>query len=230
LLLGFWIFAGLAALGALISNGALRFREYERVVTVKGLAEREMPADVVLWPIQFNAADNDIGAVYEKLEVDSQRIREYLLEAGVQADEINSSPPRVTDKLAQAYGNSTRIALRYSATQTLTVYSRHVERVRSALAGLGVLGKSGIAFMAEDYQHQTQYIFTRLNEVKPAMVEEATRNARSVALKFAEDSESQLGKIKRANQGHFSITSRDSQTPHIKKVRVVSTIEYYLSD
>ena len=81
-----------------------------------------------------------------------------------------------------------------------------------------------------NYHSQTEYIFTRLNEVKPEMIEEATRKAREVAEKFASDSQSKLGKIKNASQGQFSIYARDKNNPHIKKVRVVSTVQYYLSD
>jgi hypothetical protein len=230
LILSLGIFAGLAVLGAALGESALRFKEYERSVTVKGLAEREMPADIVLWPIQYTAAENDLAALYSKLEQDSNQIREYLLTSAIDPAEISISPPRVTDKLAQQYGEPSRIALRYTAVQTLTVYSKNVDHVRKTLEGLAILGKQGIAFTGGDYQNQIQYLFTHLNEIKPEMIEEATRNGRSVALKFAKDSDSALGKIKRANQGTFSITSRDSQTPYIKKVRVVSTIEYYLSD
>ncbi len=98
------------------------------------------------------------------------------------------------------------------------------------MKALSKLGKQGIVFTAGNYQTQTEYIFTRLNEVKPEMIEEATRKAREVAQKFASDSQSALGKIKRASQGQFSILPRDKNNPHIKKIRVVSTIEYYLSD
>lgn len=80
------------------------------------------------------------------------------------------------------------------------------------------------------YQNSTEYLFTRLNEIKPGMIEEATTKAREVARKFAKDSDSRLGKIKKASQGQFSINDRDKNNPHIKKIRVVSTIEYYLSD
>ena len=92
------------------------------------------------------------------------------------------------------------------------------------------LGKQGIVFTGSNYQSQTEYIFTRLNEVKPEMIEEATRKARQVAEKFASDSKSTLGKIRSASQGQFSINARDKNNPHIKKVRVVSTVAYYLSD
>jgi hypothetical protein len=98
------------------------------------------------------------------------------------------------------------------------------------MSDLAQLGKQGIVFTGGNYQSQTEYLFTRLNEVKPAMIEEATNKAREVAVKFAQDSQSTLGKIKRASQGQFSISARDNNTPHIKRVRVVSTVEYYLSD
>lgn len=95
---------------------------------------------------------------------------------------------------------------------------------------LAALGKKGIAFTGHSYQNSTEYLFTRLNEIKPIMVEEATTKAREVAEKFAKDSNSKLGKIKKAAQGQFSINNRDKNNPHIKKIRVVSTLEYYLSD
>ena len=92
------------------------------------------------------------------------------------------------------------------------------------------LSVKGIAFGGDDSGQRTEYIFTKLNDIKPAMIEEATQNARSVAEKFAADSQSRLGKIKTANQGLFSIEDRDSNTPYLKKVRVVSTVDYYLAD
>jgi hypothetical protein len=95
---------------------------------------------------------------------------------------------------------------------------------------LSELGKQGIVLSGGDYQSQPEYLFTRLNEVKPEMIEEATRQAREVAQKFAADSQSTLGRIRHASQGQFSIADRDRNNPHIKKVRVVSTVEYYLSD
>jgi len=110
------------------------------------------------------------------------------------------------------------------------VYSSNIEAVRMVMNKLSELGKQGIVFTGGGYQYQTEYIFTRLNEVKPEMIEEATRKAREVADKFANDSKSTLGKIKRASQGQFSISARDKNNPHIKRVRVVSTVEYYLSD
>lgn len=229
LLLGAGILLGLAALGYLMGSAVDRFKGYERTVTVKGLAEREVPADIVIWPIQFTAASNDLSQLYANIATSSERIEQFLGEQGIAADAVSVSMPAVTDKSAQQYGGQ-RPEFRYTALQTVTVYSDQVDKVRAAMEKLAGLGREGIAFSRTNYQGQTEYIFTGLNRLKPQMVEQATVEARRVAQKFAEDSDSVLGKIKRAAQGQFSIRDRDKNNPHIKKVRVVSTIEYYLSD
>jgi hypothetical protein len=230
LLLGSAIAIGLAALGYLLGDAAIRFKEYERSVAVKGLSEREYPADIVIWPIQFSAADNDLESLYATIETNTGRIREFLLAQGVSADEISVAPPSITDKSAQRFGDGQRAEFRFTAAQTVTVYSSQVERVRGVMDKLGQLGKQGIAFGGSEFGDQPEYLFTRLNEVKPGMIEEATMKAREVAEKFAADSGSRLGKIRQASQGQFTIEPRDRNNPHIKKVRVVSTVEYYLSD
>ena len=154
----------------------------------------------------------------------------FLTERGIAEEAISFSTPAMTDKSAQRYGGSEQFAFRYVATQTVTVFSEEVEKVRNVMGELVELGKQGITLSGDEYQVRTEYLFTKLNEIKPQMIEHATKEARQVALKFAEDSNSRLGKIKTASQGQFSITPRDNNTPHIKNIRVVSTIEYYLSD
>ena len=228
--LGAFIFLGLSALGHLLGCAAIDFKEYERTVTVKGLSEREYEADIVIWPLQFTEASNDLEDLYVSIEASTSKIQAFLHDNGVTSTEISFSPPALTDKSAQQYGNNAKAEFRYTALQTVTVYSKNIEGVRAVMSTLSELGKKGIAFTGGNYQSQTEYIFTRLNEVKPEMIEEATRKAREVAQKFAADSKSALGKIRRASQGQFSITPRDKHNPHIKKVRVVSTVEYYLSD
>ncbi len=229
-ILGTFILAGLAVLGYLLGSAAIRFKEYERTVTVKGLSEREYPADIVIWPIQFTETGNDLTKLYDAIDASAAKIRRFLEKKGIDPGEITISPPTVTDKSAQQYGGGAKAQFRYTGIQTVTVYSRNVGQVRKVMGSLSELGKTGIAFTGGNYQDQTEYLFTRLNEVKPEMIEDATRKARVVAEKFAADSRSRLGKIKRAFQGQFSITPRDKNNPHIKKVRVVSTVEYYLSD
>jgi hypothetical protein len=227
--LGVFIFFGLAVLGFFVGSGFIKFKEFERSVTVKGLSEKEYPANIALWPIQFIVSNNDLKTLYESMEQDAYEISNFLRANGFKNNEITASPPEIVDKLAQGYEKS-KIEFRYSATQTITVYSKQIKSVRFTMNKLAELGKKGIVFTNGGYQNTTEYLFTRLNEIKPEMVEEATTKAREVAIKFAKDSNSKLGKIKKARQGQFSINERDKNNPHIKKVRVVSTIEYYLSD
>ena len=175
------------------------------------------------------AAHKDITGLYESIEKHANDIINFLKANGFEDNEITTSPPGIVDKLAQGYEKS-KIEYRYHATQTITVYSNKIKSVRFTINKLAELGKKGIILTDGGYQNTTEYFFTRLNEIKPEMVEEATIKAREVARKFAKDSESKLGKIKKARQGQFSINDRDKNNPHIKKIRVVSTIEYYLSD
>lgn len=230
LALALGIFLGLTALGWLVANAAIDVKEYERSVTVKGLAEQEYTADVVIWPIQFTLASNDLPSLYRDIDSNTDTIINFLTGQDIKREDITIGTPAITDKSAQQYGNQNRAEFRYTGMQTVTVYSEAIDAVRQVMGKLSELGKQGIVLTGNNYQSQTEYLFTRLNEIKPAMIEDATHKAREVAQKFAQDSDSRLGKIRRASQGQFSISPRDNNTPHIKKVRVVSTIEYYLSD
>jgi len=228
--LGAFLFLGLAVLGWQAGKAAVEVKLFERSVTVKGLSEREYPADVVIWPIQYTDAGNDLQALYASLDDSARRIREFLAGQGLDDSEVTVSPPVITDKSAQQYGGGPRAEFRYAAQQSVTVYSQQVEKVRGMMKRLSDLGRQGIVFSGGNFDTQPEYQFTRLNAVKPEMIEESTTKAREVARKFAADSASRLGKIRRASQGQFSISPRDRNNPHIKKVRVVSTVEYYLSD
>lgn len=228
-IIGLSLFAGLSVLGLFILKSTVNFKEYERTVTVKGLSEREVSADIVIWPVQFTEASNSLEGVYSSLQITADKIRSFLISKGVTESEISFSTPQLTDKSAQAYG-AENIQLRYVISQTVTIYSNNVEKIREIMTQMAELGKQGVALTGTYYQNMTDYQFTGLNELKPEMIEEATRNAREVAQKFADDSDSELGKIKTAYQGQFSISPRDQNNPHIKNVRVVSTIVYYLSD
>ena len=230
LILGGSIGIGIIIAAFLMGSSLVRFKLLDRTVVVKGLSEREVAADTAVWPIQFSAANNSLAALYATMETNTRHVTEFLRAAGFPQSEITIAAPVVTDKLAQRYGGGGDIGLRYAAQQTVTVYTAQVDRVRATQSSLGGLGKLGIVVGGEDYGTRTQYLFTGLNELKPVMIEEATKNARAVAQKFAADSNSRLGKIRRASQGQFTIEDRDASTPHIKKVRVVSTVEYALAD
>ena len=228
-ILGLAVVLGLGLLGWQLGGAAIAFKQLDRTVTVKGLAEREVAADIVIWPIQFIVADNDLQALYRSIDAGTEGVRAFLALHGIDAADVTVSSPAITDKVAQQWGNDSA-EYRYSATQTVTVYSRDIAKVRSIMSSLSELGKQGIVLQTGNYEAQTEYLYTQLNSIKPEMIEEATRNAREAAMKFAEDSESRLGKIRTASQGQFSISPRDKNNPHIMKVRVVSTVEYYLSD
>lgn len=222
---------GLAVSAWVLGNGLLNFKKLDRSVEVKGLAEREVPADTAVLPIGFSVTGNDLGQLYAGIESRNLKIVSFLEALGFKAGEISISPPSITDRQAQAYGNAELASrLRYTGKSVVTVYTRQVETVRQALPKLGDLGRQDIALNTGDYENRPRFLFTGLNALKPAMIEEATRNGRLAAEKFAKDSASTLGKIRRASQGQFSIEDRDQSTPYIKKVRVVSTIEFYLAD
>jgi hypothetical protein len=223
------IAAGLVGLGMMLASGILQFRALERTVEVKGLSEREMPANLAIWMISHADADNDLTALYARIESKSGRIAAFLAERGFTPAEVTVGPPAVVDRLALDYGGE-RARLRFGGRATVTVYSPKVDAVRKSLGELGELGRQGIALSTQGEGGGLEFVFNGLNEIKPAMIEEATRNARETATKFAADSASSLGKIRRASQGQFTIQDRDASTPHIKRVRVVSTIEYYLQD
>ena len=222
------IAGGFALLGSNISSGIESFVNRDRIVTVKGLSERQVKADRVIWPVGFRELGDDLQDVYGRIEKRKDQVVAFLKEAGLTDAEIEVASPQVTDAQAEMYANQ-KSRYRYSMTQTVTVSSDKVDLVRDLLVRQSDLIKAGVTLVA-DYSSRTSFQFTGLNTVKPAMIEEATKNARASAEKFAQDSGSSLGKIRRANQGQFSITDRDSNTPYIKSVRVVTTVEYFLKD
>ena len=226
---GLFIAIGLVALGWFIYASARYVKSRDRVVNVKGLAEREVKADIAIWPITFKQASNDLGALYTDMEDKQKMLINFLEKSGFAKDEITAGQFVTNDRATDTYSTQ-NVKFRYISKNTVTVYSNKVELVREAMNNIGELGKKGIAIVPPDYENRTEFLFTKLNEIKPEMVEEATAKAREVANKFARDSESTLGKLKSARQGQFSIFNRDSNTPHIKKVRVVTTMEYYLVD
>jgi len=229
-ILGFFICAGLIGFGWFAADAALRVKALDRTVTVKGLSEKEVPADIAIWPITFNEAGNDLGELTASVEAKNAAIIEFLKQNGFSPEEVTLAPPAITDRQAQGYADADRMKFRYTAMSTLTLYTRQVAAVLSARTRLAELGKQGIALAGQDYNARTEFLFSGLNALKPGMIEEATKQARAVAEKFAQDSQSRLGRIKNAQQGQFTISDRDSNNPHIKNVRVVSTVEYYLSD
>lgn len=226
---GFAIMIGLIALGIFVCKGLRSIAEKDQFVTVKGLAEREVIANKVVWPIPYYCVSNDIQQLYDELDKSSAAIIQFLKSNGISDSEIILSTPNVTDRLAQSY-TPENLTYRYQGRDVITVSSAQVEKVIELMKKQILLMKQGVNIGSEyGYGSEASFEYTDLNKIKPEMIEEATRNARAVAQKFAEDSESELGGIRNANQGQFSISSDDT-TPHIKNIRVVTTIDYILKN
>ena len=213
-------------MGFFVSKGLTSIANQEQYVTVKGLAERELLANKVVWPLPYKCVSNDMQKLYDEIEMNRDIILSFLKEGGITGDEIVISAPAVTDRLAQSYVPD-NIKFRYQAEAVITVISPQVEKVIELMGKQIELMKDGV-IISDEYSYRTQFEYTALNDIKPAMVEEATRNARAVAQKFADDSDCKLGNIKQATQGQFSITS-DETTPQIKNIRVVTTVKYALN-
>ncbi|MBO4466439.1 MAG: SIMPL domain-containing protein [Bacteroidales bacterium] len=224
---GLFVMIGLIVLGAMIPTAVAKLKSYDRTVTVKGLCEREVQADKVIWPLVIRVAGNDFASVYKEMERQNSIIRSFLKDGGIQDAEISLSSIDVSDSRTDTYNNDR--AMRYIIKSVMTVCSANVDKVRDLIANQNKLIEKGV-LLVNDWNTEIRYSYESLNDIKPAMVEEATKNARAVGQKFAQDSRSRLGKIKTASQGTFSISDRDSNTPWIKTVRVVNVVTYYIVD
>lgn len=220
---------GIVVLGLCVKSGLGSFSQNARIVTVKGLAEKEVKADKVIWPIVYKELGNDLNALYNTINKKNKVVLDLLASKGITADEITTSVD-VTDMDADAY-TADRSPYRYRVSSIITVNTKKVDTVLALLKEQTSLIQKGVAVTFSNYSYPSiQFEYTGLNEIKPEMIKEATKNARKAAEQFAIDSESKLGKIKTANQGQFSISDRDQNTPYIKNVRVVTTIQYMLED
>lgn len=222
---GLCVMAGLIFAGLMLPVAVREFKSFDRAVYVKGLCEKEVKADKAIWPLVVKVGGNDINDVYDRVESSTALVKDFLLSGGISEEEVTRSVS-ISDKNTLDYDSQR--PQRFVCKCVLTVCTQNVDAVVALMARQSELFSKGITFES-DWENRTEFSFEALNEIKPAMIEEATRNAREVALKFAEDSDSRLGKIKDATQGQFSISDRDSNTPYIKRVRVVTNVAYYLS-
>lgn len=227
---GLAVMVGLIVLGAMIPRAVEKYRSYDRTVNVKGLCEREVKADKVIWPVVYKVMANDVQSIYDQTDAGNAQIMAFLESGGIAADEITVAVPQISDKLANEYGDNNR-AFRYIAKNVITVCTSDVDKVLALMSRQSELLKEGVVTDGSNqWENPVEFRYEGLNDIKPEMIEEATRNAREAAQKFAKDSDSRLGKIKTANQGTFTIENRDSNTPYIKKVRVVTSVTYYLKN
>ncbi len=216
---------GMVALGWFVKSGIDNFANKDRKVTVKGLAEREVPADKVTWSISTKETGNDLPTLYERINVQTEKIKQFLGKNGIEAGEITVNAPSVSDLEAREWGDNQK-SFRYIVTTVITVATGKVAQVNKAIFRQGELLREGVA-IDNSYPN---YEYASFQQMKPEMMQEAIRNAQKTAEQFAEASESKLGEIQTAGQGQFEIEDRDENTPHIKKLRVVTTITYSLRD
>ena len=228
------IAAAIIAVGMVVQGWALKsgiddFANKDRKVNVKGLAEEEVYADKVTWPIVSKELGNDLPGLYDRIGVTQGKIKSFLLRNGIKEAELTVNAPQVIDLSAREYGDRNQ-PYRYIVTSVITVTSQEVKKVRGIIARQGDLLKEGVAIVDGGYENPVKYEFVSFREMKPKMMQEAIENAGRTAQQFAENSHSRLDKIVSADQGQFSIDNRDENTPWIKKVRVVTTVTYSLKD
>ena len=216
---------GVMVMGWCVKAGIDNFTNKDRKVTVKGLAEREVPADKVTWSISTKETGNDLPTLYERINVQAGKIKAFLKQNGLDESEITVNPPSVSDLEAREWGDNQK-PFRYIVNTTITVATTKVEAVNKAIFKQAELLKQGVA-LDSSYPN---YEYASFQQMKPEMMSEAIKNAQKTAEQFAEASESERGKIQTAGQGQFEIENRDENTPYIKKIRVVTTVTYSLDD
>ncbi len=227
---------GIALSGWFIANGFIISREPVRIVTVKGLSERIVRADLGFLPIQFIASGANLEQARIELEKSEQAVRRFLADKGFERSEIKVQNITVRDRAAGYSNNNIDVNFRFILTQSIMVSSKNVEKISLAARSISDLLREGVVFSSDSYSSGPTYIFTNLNALKGEMLSEATKRAREAATKFAIESQSKVGNIKSANQGVFQILPAinipderpDRQID--KKIRVVSTITYFLID
>ena len=221
--------AAVVIFGLLFKAGLDNFTNRDRKVTVKGLSEIEVPADQVTWSITTVETGNDLQQVYANSSAKIGKISKFLTDNGIAFSDISVGTPIVTDNEADRW-SADRIPFRFKIKTVLSVNSNEVDKVRGLISRQGELLQQGIAIINNEYSEPVSYSYVSFQEMKPRMMEEAIANAQATAKQFAQNSGSRLGKIISADQGQFSINSKDENNPQIKKLRVVTTITYQLKN
>lgn len=228
--ISFVVSVGIALSGYFVGDALKTMKASERIVSVKGLAEREVQADLAIWWLNIKRSGNDLALIQQQLERDTEVVNDYLQKRGLSKDEIIlTRPAEIKDH--HEYGVTKENALqdRYQLRKTITLRTQDIPALKKVMSETGQLLKSGI-IISNEYSSSPDYTFTGLNKIKPDMIAEATRNARAAANKFAQDSGSSIGTISSARQGFFSIDDRDSSSPDVKRIRVVTTLSFFIVD
>lgn len=230
----FVISAAVLAIGIILSGISISFgiktlKADQRTVSVRGLSEQEVEADMAVWPVTFTISGNDLSQLRQDIVKKTGVITGFLKQHGLKDTDFTIKEPAITDTTTDPYMDQSRKRDKYFAKVVVFVRSSDIKAVNAALSDSINLMDSGIA-LSHDYDSRVEYLFTKLNDIKPQMIAEATQNARKAAEQFARDSGSKVSKIKRASQGLFSIDDAAPGLPERKSVRVVTTVEYILSD
>ncbi len=229
--LGLTLAAGLAVFGYQVGRAVQKGRAFDRYLTVKGLSEREVTATLAIWPLRFAVSADDLPSLQNAMASARTKVLAFLAEHQISATDITFGLPTVSDREEESYlrNDSTRAALpRYKAVVTLVVRSEQVDVVKAAIQSADTLLEQGITLANNDYSDRPEFLFADINGIKPEMIAEATANARAAAEKFAQDSDAEVGAMRRATQGALEIYDRDIATPERKILRVVTTVDFFL--
>lgn len=213
----------------ILAFGMKNIIKNQRTVSVRGLSEKEVDADLAVWKLSFSLGGNNLEGLQAKIIEKNQIVIEYLNEFGLTDKDFSVLAPEITDATMNMYLDSNRRTYDYVAKQSFLIRTGNVEAVKSASSETLVLLGKGIS-VSSDYDNKVQYYFNGLNDIKPEMIAEATESARKAAEKFAKDSGSKVGKIQTATQGLFSIEDAAPGLENKKNVRVVTTVVYSLVD
>jgi hypothetical protein len=228
-ILGISFVIGMAVFALLAGHTIRSVKRMEEFVTVKGLSEREVPADLAIWPVAFTVSENDLTQLQAQIQAARKAVYQFLTESGFEQSEISNAPPQINDaQNSPGDLDESKRAFRYQASITVLLRSTKIAKVKSAMETCDKLVQQGIVLRGGDYMNKPQFLFTGLNQIKPDMIQEANRNARKAAERFAADSNSPVGAVRHAIQGPFEINDVDSSSPDRKIVRVVTTVDFYL--
>lgn len=229
-ILGLSFIVGMAVFALLLGHAIRSAKRMDEYVTVKGLSEREVAADLAAWPITFSVGDNDLARLQGQIENARKTVRDFLSAGGFSESEISNTPPQIADSesVAEEGDASRKRAFRYIARVTVLLRTSQVAKAKAALEASDKLVQQGIVLSGGEYMSKPQFLFTGLNQIKPDMIQEANRAARQAAEKFASDSNARIGSIRHAIQGPFEVNDVDTSSADRKIVRVVTTVDFYL--
>lgn len=219
----------IALAGFFIGNTLHKANNNNRDVRVKGLAIKHVDADIAIWPMEIKRSGNDLKQLYKEVQSQKDAVRKFFIKMGFDKTEVNVGATNVVDRQMRSY-NSDYTGSRYILGAELTIRTENISLIQKAQVELVDLIGEGILVNSKNEWRPIEYRFTGLNDIKPAMIEASTKNAKEAADRFAENSSSHIGSIKTATQGLFSISDLDSNTPDKKVVRVVSSVTFYLKD